>query len=171
MKHRRIAAFIIALLCIAALSGSVLSQQRPLRNRLQSLIPSDVEIIRDVEYGKGGDVSLKLDIVRPKEQPKNPMPVVVFIHGGGWQKGDKQSGIGKLVPLARKGYFGATINYRLTDIAPFPAQAGSSPRRWMSPNRPVRRPISRKAIPRSSSATARMICLSRSARARSSTTR
>jgi acetyl esterase/lipase len=50
------------------------------------------------------------------------MPVVVFIHGGGWQKGDKQAGLGRLIPLVQKGYFGATINYRLTDIAPFPAQ-------------------------------------------------
>ena len=115
MRYRRIAALLIALLCIA---GAVFSQQA-LR---QARIPSDVEIIRDVEFGKGGDVSLKLDIVRPKTQPKERMPVVVFIHGGGWQKGDKASAVGKLIPLAQKGYFCATINYRLTDVAPFPAQ-------------------------------------------------
>lgn len=82
----------------------------------------DVEVIRNVEYGKGGNTSLTLDIARPKIQPKKPMPVVVFIHGGGWQKGSKESGLIKIVPLAQKGYFCATINYRLTDVAPFPAQ-------------------------------------------------
>ncbi len=85
-------------------------------------VPADVEVIRDIEYGKGGDVSLKLDIVRPKTQPKSPMPVIVFIHGGGWKQGSKETGLGKIIPLAQKGYFTTTINYRLTDVAPFPAQ-------------------------------------------------
>lgn len=89
---------------------------------LAQQVPADVEVIRDVEYGKGGGVSLKLDIIRPTTQPKDPMPVVVFIHGGGWSAGDKEGGIQHLTPLARKGYFTATINYRLTGIAPFPAQ-------------------------------------------------
>ena len=109
------ALFALVLVLVAGCAGA---QQPNWANR----IPADVELIRDVEYGKGGDTILKLDIVRPKTQPKDPMPVVVFIHGGGWQKGDKQSGLGRLIPLVQKGYFGATINYRLTDIAPFPAQ-------------------------------------------------
>lgn len=113
---------ILALFIIlpALIAGGAWSQQQ--QRNWAARIPADVEIIRDVEYGKGGDTSLTLDIVRPKIQPKEPMPVVVFIHGGGWQKGDKQGGIAKLIPLVRKGYFGTTINYRLTDIAPFPAQ-------------------------------------------------
>ena len=90
-------------------------------NRIPSL-PTDVEFIRNVEYGKGGNTSLTLDIVRPKIQPKDPMPVVVFIHGGGWQKGKKESGLLKIAPLAQKGYFCATIEYRLSGEAIFPAQ-------------------------------------------------
>ena len=115
---RNKALFAILLVLIA---GMAAAQQRQQRN-LAARIPADVEVMRDIEYGKGGDTPLKLDIVRPKTQPKDPMPVVVFIHGGGWQKGDKQSALGRLIPLVQKGYFGATINYRLTDIAPFPAQ-------------------------------------------------
>lgn len=94
----------------------------PALAQAQQRIPADVELISDVEYGKGGGVSLKLDIIRPRTQPKSPMPVVVFIHGGGWRSGDKVRGIERLIPLAQKGYFTATINYRLTDVAPFPAQ-------------------------------------------------
>ena len=111
----------VALLLIPIAGMAAAQQQRQQRN-LAARVPADVEVIRDVEYGKGGDTSLMLDIVRPKTQPKDPMPVVVFIHGGGWQRGDKQSGLGKLILLVQKGYFGASINYRLTDIAPFPAQ-------------------------------------------------
>ncbi|MCL6518411.1 MAG: alpha/beta hydrolase [Armatimonadetes bacterium] len=85
-------------------------------------IPADIEIIRNVEYGKGGDEPLTLDIVRPKRPSIKPMPAVIFVHGGGWQSGSKEAGIRKIIPLAQNGYFCVTINYRLTDKAPFPAQ-------------------------------------------------
>ena len=32
-------------------------------------IPDDVEVLRDIKFGKGGEKALKLDIVRPKEPP------------------------------------------------------------------------------------------------------
>lgn len=114
-RHFRLsfAILITVLICIPALA-----QRQP----SVPVIPADVEVIRDVEYGKGGDVSLKLDILRPKTQPKAPMPVVVFIHGGGWRNGSKERGIERLIPLAQNGYFCVTINYRLTDVAVFPAQ-------------------------------------------------
>ncbi len=85
-------------------------------------IPADVELIRDVEFGKGGGRALKLDILRPKNPPEEPLPVVTFIHGGGWRGGKKGVGILRLLPLARRGYFCATIEYRLSGEAVFPAQ-------------------------------------------------
>ncbi len=86
------------------------------------VIPSDVEVIHDVEYGKGGKIPLTLDIVRPKVQPKAPMPVVIFVHGGGFMSGNKGSGIRRLIGLAQHGYFCVTIDYRLSGVATFPAQ-------------------------------------------------
>jgi len=87
-------------------------------------LAGEVEVINDVVYGKGGDEILKLDIVRPKEKMSKPMPVIVFMHGGGWGKdwGDKKHGIGYLTKFAKRGYFGATINYRLIPKDKFPAQ-------------------------------------------------
>jgi acetyl esterase/lipase len=86
------------------------------------VIPDDLELIRDVEYGKGGDVSLKLDILRPKKAPAEPMPVVVYIHGGGWKGGSKNNMPGPCTVLAQRGYFCASVEYRLSQVAPFPAQ-------------------------------------------------
>lgn len=86
------------------------------------VIPADMEVIHDVEYGKGGDTSLKLHIVRPKIPPKDPMPVVIFVHGGGFRSGNKGIGVRRLIPLAQCGFFGVTIDYRLSDVAAFPAQ-------------------------------------------------
>ena len=85
-------------------------------------VASDVDIIRNVEYGTGGGRPLKLDIVRPKEQPKGLMPAVVYVHGGGWAGGAKEAGIPEVLTLARRGYFCATIEYRLSDEAKWPAQ-------------------------------------------------
>ena len=81
-----------------------------------------VAIQRDVAYGAAGNRPLLLDIVRPKQEAKDPMPVVVFIHGGGWSGGNKQAGLPLLVPLAEKGYFCVSVGYRLTGESPWPAQ-------------------------------------------------
>ncbi len=85
-------------------------------------VPEDVEWVKDVEYGVGGERKLLLDIVRPKHPPAGPMPVLVWVHGGAWLGGDKSSGIWRLAPYAQKGYFCATISYRLSQVAVFPAQ-------------------------------------------------
>tara|TARA_R110002049_G_scaffold4601_5_gene32513 strand:- start:711160 stop:712266 length:1107 start_codon:yes stop_codon:yes gene_type:complete len=84
--------------------------------------PADVTVLRDVVFGKGGGRDLTMHIVLPKEQSDSPMPVYVWIHGGGWQGGTKDGGVGKVVPMVREGFVGATIEYRLTGEAPFPAQ-------------------------------------------------
>lgn len=82
----------------------------------------DADVVRDVEYGTGGGRSLKMHLVRPKSPPGEPMPVVVYVHGGGWRGGSRDGGIRPLSRLAGRGYFGATIEYRLSGEAPFPAQ-------------------------------------------------
>jgi acetyl esterase/lipase len=60
-----------------------------------------------------------LDIYIPTKA-KSPTPLVIFIHGGAWLQGAKEEGPG--IPLCRKGFACASINYRLTDAAIFPAQ-------------------------------------------------
>jgi acetyl esterase/lipase len=85
-------------------------------------LPESVELVRDVEYGTGGGRPLKMHILRPKLTPREVMPVVVWIHGGGWQGGNKESGIRLLAPFAERGYFCASAEYRLSGEAKFPAQ-------------------------------------------------
>ncbi|QUY44848.1 alpha/beta hydrolase [Acaryochloris marina] len=53
---------------------------------------------------------------------KMPMPVIIWIHGGGWRSGTKKDGKKKIIPFALRGYFCVSINYRLSFEAPFPAQ-------------------------------------------------
>ena len=79
-----------------------------------------IEILHDVVIGKGGERTLHAEIARPKHPPKTPMPAVIWIHGGGWQGGThKQNGAWVLALL---GYFTASIEYRLSAEATWPAQ-------------------------------------------------
>jgi acetyl esterase/lipase/TolA-binding protein len=84
--------------------------------------PSSVELLADIEYGMGGNRPLKMHILRPKELPKEPLPVIVFIHGGGWTEGHRNRGIAPLVHFAERGYLCAAVEYRLSNEAKFPAQ-------------------------------------------------
>ena len=71
----------------------------------------------DIEYAKVGETSLKLDLHRP--QGENP-PLIVYVHGGGWRAGSKED-----VPIADlydKGFAIASVDYRLSTQAVFPAQ-------------------------------------------------
>lgn len=64
------------------------------------------------------DVAVKLDLHLPKNV-KNPS-LMVWIHGGGWHGGDKADC--RVKYLTEHGYAVASLNYRLTDVAFFPAQ-------------------------------------------------
>jgi acetyl esterase/lipase len=98
-------------------------------------VPDTVSVEKDVEYGKGRDVPLKLDLYSPKERTK-PLPAVVFIHGGAWRSGNRQMYHYYCVKFAEHGYVAATISYRLYRVAPFPAavEDAKCAVRWMRAN-------------------------------------
>ncbi len=73
-----------------------------------------------VTYARYGDRSLEMDIYRPKEV-WGQLPAVVCIHGGGWAKGTRANHGRVAQALAVRGYVAATISYRLSGEAPFPA--------------------------------------------------
>lgn len=72
----------------------------------------------DLAYGDGP--SQKLDLYRPRGATA-PLPTVVWIHGGGWRSGDKTQ-TEQSRRLVCRGYAVASLNYRLSGEAPFPAQ-------------------------------------------------
>jgi acetyl esterase/lipase len=80
----------------------------------------------DVQYGvgtldAGGTVPLTLDIYRPTNPPAQPTPVVVWIHGGGWSGGNNFPPQ-FVTQMLNSGLTVASINYRLSGQAIFPAQ-------------------------------------------------
>jgi acetyl esterase/lipase len=83
-------------------------------------VPDTVTVQKNIEYGKGGDKALQLDLYSPKART-TPLPAVLFIHGGGWTSGYRQIYHYYCAKFAEHGYVVATASYRLAGEAPFPA--------------------------------------------------
>ena len=83
-------------------------------------VPESIEVVQDIVYKQVDSISLKLDIYKPKNL-KAATPALIFIHGGGWSKGNKSDYLPYLIDYANKGYVTVTVSYRLSGVATFPA--------------------------------------------------
>jgi acetyl esterase/lipase len=89
--------------------------------------PGDVVGFPDLTYSAlSGYRPLILDLYKPAKSAQ-PLPLVVYLHGGGWQSGHtRHSGAfedwpGVLASIAARGYVVASVEYRLSGEAAFPA--------------------------------------------------
>lgn len=90
-------------------------------------IPDDIEQTADVPFTDDSQPPLHLDLFRMRRmQFTAPQPVIIWIHGGGWFTGDKERGVERIFGLVRSGFVGASISYRLSQEALFPAQLHDS---------------------------------------------
>jgi acetyl esterase/lipase len=98
-------------------------------------VPEGVEAKLDLEFGKGGDKPLLLDLFKPREI-KQPVPGLIFVHGGSWDHYTRKLYDGYCGRFAKNGYVAATVEYRLSGEAPFPAQIQDvkCAIRWMRAN-------------------------------------
>jgi acetyl esterase/lipase len=103
-----------------------------------------VSYLRDVEYVRRGDTPLTLQILTPNRAfpgMKLPCetPLLLFVCGSAWHKQDTISPLPSLMPLAKAGYVVASVEYRASDDAKFPAflQDVKSAVRYMRANADV----------------------------------
>jgi pectinesterase len=96
-----------------------------------------VRIVRNLTYAVYGQRQLKLDVYRPPESgQQGAVPGVVVVRGGQWRHGDKRF-FGYIAgQLAMDGFVTASIEYRTSDEAKFPAavQDVKAAVRWMRAN-------------------------------------
>ena len=81
-------------------------------------VPEGVTVHRDVAYVTDGHERQKLDLYVP-DIGEN-LPLIIWVHGGAWRGGDKTNYI--RMEYLKAGYAGASLNYRLSQHAIFPAQ-------------------------------------------------
>src|SRR5882757_6087133 len=94
-----------------------------------------MSVARELVYGKSGDTQLLLDLAMPKTGD-GPFPAIIFLHGGGWRAGNRQEMNHFIEGVARMGYVGVTVGYRLVPAARFPAQVEDCKAavRWLRAN-------------------------------------
>jgi acetyl esterase/lipase len=74
---------------------------------------ADFTVEPDVEYGRVGEKKLLLDVYKPTEKSDKPRAAVILVHGGGWS-GGKRGDIRDIgVTVAKHGYVGFAVSYRL----------------------------------------------------------
>lgn len=95
-------------------------------------LPENIDVQKNIVYKQVDSTSLQLDIYKLKDL-NDAAPVLIFIHGGSWAKGKRSDYLPYLLDYAQKGYVCATVSYRLSGIAHFPAalQDVQSAVRWI----------------------------------------
>jgi acetyl esterase/lipase len=84
--------------------------------------PVGYKTLANIDYAATGQSRQCLDLYLPQTKPEKPLPLLIYIHGGGWEGGSKDQA-GALFAFLQGGQFaGASIGYRLTDQASWPAQ-------------------------------------------------
>lgn len=82
-------------------------------------LPDGILVEKDMVYETVNGRELPLDLYRPKDADK-PLPLIIWIHGGAWKSGSK-NGINRCVDALNRGYAVASVEYRLSGEAIFPA--------------------------------------------------
>jgi len=84
-----------------------------------SLGAMERNVTKDIVFATVGDIPLALDLYQPKGKANNGL--IVWIHGGAWRSGSKEKV--PILGLVDKGWALASVNYRLSGQARFPAQS------------------------------------------------
>jgi acetyl esterase/lipase len=114
---------------ISAKEDAAMRQQG---NSAAPALPKGVERRSDLDYVGDGNPRQMLDLYFPKQRTsEKPLPLVVWIHGGAWRSGSKEYArlLGEVVATGE--FIGASINYRLSAEAIWPAQITTAKRRFV----------------------------------------
>lgn len=104
----------LLIVAVVALSDGLQAAPPPL--------PEGFKAVKDLSYAGNDNHRQRLDLYVPAEKPAEPIPIVVYIHGGGWEGGSKDAAE-VLGPFLRGGRFAAaSVGYRLTNESHWPDQ-------------------------------------------------
>lgn len=106
-------------------SGKRIGELRAIyKEHLAEVANETADVLREVSYGP--HERQRLDVFKPQDPSGEPMPVLVFIHGGAFVRGDKSDGIifdNVLNYFVPHGVLGINATYRLAPEYQWPAGA------------------------------------------------
>lgn len=75
--------------------------------------------VEDVEYLRHGDTPLLARLFKPRGS--GPFPLIIELHGGAWNMGDRLMDVAINEPLAKSGVVVAALDFRMPPVASYPA--------------------------------------------------
>jgi acetyl esterase/lipase len=105
----------------------------PFINVASRQVSPSVKEIKNLTYVQYGNRALQLDLYLPENNANQKNPAIIFIHGGGWRAGYRTNFTAFAIKMAERGYAAATISYRLSPEAKYPAaiQDAKAAIRWV----------------------------------------
>jgi len=121
VKTNLIISLTVVLISAGLIPAKAQANEASQRRAKRPNMPEGTRILRDIAYVPDDHERQKLDLYLPEQNEGDGfMPLIVWVHGGAWLAGSKDN-----CPSARflrHGYAAASINYRLSQHAIFPAQ-------------------------------------------------
>ncbi len=85
-------------------------------------LPKGFRVVNDLAYAESDNPRQRLNLYVPAAKPADPLPIIVYVHGGAWEGGSKDAAE-VLSPFLTDGRFAAaSVGYRLTNEAQWPGQ-------------------------------------------------
>ena len=81
---------------------------------------NDIRVVPNIVYSTANGYDCKLDVYA-RRNAKEPIPTVMYIHGGGWVAGTKEGAVMNILPYLERGLSVVNVEYRLARISLAPA--------------------------------------------------
>ncbi len=109
---------IVILIAISFASYTILRSTKP------TALSDVAHLTSGIRYCNDNNPARTFDLYRPKNVGDKPLPLIVYIHGGGWRWGDENNHLlNTYAPrFIAKGFAVATLDYRLNPKNPYPDQ-------------------------------------------------
>jgi acetyl esterase/lipase len=85
-------------------------------------LPAGFKAVKDISYADNENARQKLDLYVPESKPAELLPIVVYVHGGGWEGGHKDAAEVLNAFLTDGRFAAASVGYRLTNESHWPDQ-------------------------------------------------
>jgi acetyl esterase/lipase len=85
-----------------------------------AFVANEYRVVPNVTYLIANDRENKVDLYLP-ESSDGPTPVLLYIHGGGWRQGSKESYVLRILPYLEMGWAVVNVQYRLSHVSQAPA--------------------------------------------------
>lgn len=120
-KTKRLTLITVAMLLACGIQSSFAQQKE--QKKWRNLWFRDSVMISDIPYTCMDNPRQMLDLILPTKSGDKSLPVIVFIHGGGWRRGNKKVGILRISDFVASGkYAGVLVGYRTSGEAKWPNQ-------------------------------------------------